>query len=198
MADELNKPSRGTGDWDIPLNQNFDTLEAAARAFLPRGTTQTLNVSAINDDYLYASNFSGGDATTRLNSALSQADDGDTIFLENASYNSFTVSKRVRLTAGPAGGGTTLSGTVEVSADGCVIENMRINTTVKLNNPICRIRNANLFGGEIRVKTGNAVLTQITGGTVTFRGASSDSTINSSTSVSVTDNGTGNVIGTIA
>jgi hypothetical protein len=45
MADELNKPSRGTGDWDIPVNENFDTLEAAARAFLPRGATQTLNVS---------------------------------------------------------------------------------------------------------------------------------------------------------
>jgi hypothetical protein len=50
MADELNKPSKGTGDWNIPLNQNFDTLEAAARAFLPRGTTVTLNVSDINAD----------------------------------------------------------------------------------------------------------------------------------------------------
>jgi hypothetical protein len=50
MADELNKPSRGTGDWDIPVNDNFDTLEAAARAFLPRGTTQTLNVSDVNSD----------------------------------------------------------------------------------------------------------------------------------------------------
>jgi hypothetical protein len=50
MADELNKPSRGTGDWDIPLNQNFDTLEAAARAFLPRGTTETLNVADVNSD----------------------------------------------------------------------------------------------------------------------------------------------------
>jgi hypothetical protein len=50
MADELNKPNRGTGDWDIPLNENFDTLEAAARAFLPRGTTQTLNVADVNSD----------------------------------------------------------------------------------------------------------------------------------------------------
>jgi hypothetical protein len=56
MADELNKPSRGTGDWDIPLNQNFDTLEAAARAFLPRGTTETLNVSDIDSASITNSN----------------------------------------------------------------------------------------------------------------------------------------------
>jgi hypothetical protein len=75
MADELNKPSRGTGDWDIPLNQNFDTLEAAARAFLPRGTTQTLNVADINSSgELTTQKVNSGEveATGNISGSLSQ------------------------------------------------------------------------------------------------------------------------------
>jgi hypothetical protein len=56
MTDELNKPNRGTGDWDIPLNENFDTLEAAARAFLPRGTASDIDVGGVITPEISANN----------------------------------------------------------------------------------------------------------------------------------------------
>jgi hypothetical protein len=85
MADELNKPSRGTGDWDIPLNQNFDTLEAAARAFLPRGTTQTLNVSDVNSDSI---TNSGTVDTQRLSTEV--IDPLGSFLIQSTQFNNLT------------------------------------------------------------------------------------------------------------
>jgi hypothetical protein len=107
MADELNKPSRGTGDWDIPVNENFDTLEAAARAFLPRGTTQTLNVDSADVTNQLASNS--------VTTGSVDADRVDTTLFGPISGGSTPAFQDFHAQDIPDGGSITISSELEVN-----------------------------------------------------------------------------------
>jgi hypothetical protein len=222
MADELNKPSRGTGDWDIPLNQNFDTLEAAARAFLPRGTTQTLNVSDVNsdsitnsgtitsdsvktqfltDDYLFAEGFPGADPDARVNNALNAAGDGDVIYLENREYlKDLTVNNSVSIRGTGSSAGSRISGNLTLSAVGASVSEIRLAGTIETTESVIHISDINGFGntGEITITAGNNILKGFAGVDVTLTSAASNVVVDSSVSTTVTDNGSNNKIGDIA
>jgi hypothetical protein len=224
MADELNKPSRGTGDWDIPLNQNFDTLEAAARAFLPRGTTQTLNVSDVNsdsvtntgtitsesvnpqflaNDYLYAGSFPGSTPDDRLDAAISNAANEDMIFLEAAPYsNDRTITNRLKLmgTNRPGVGAGSGFGGVNLTIDDRVMfDGVRMtNSQVEVNAGRCSIVSAEVFSSNITVNGNRSQIRGIRGGSVTFASGTSNNLIDSCVQVSVTDNGSGNTVGDIS
>jgi hypothetical protein len=225
MADELNKPSRGTGDWDIPLNQNFDTLEAAARAFLPRGTTQTLNVSDINsdnitnsgtvssesvdaqflaEDYLFAGNFAGNNPDSRLSSCLSASQGGETIYLEEAEYQSdFTVSKGVKVIGSSAavGSGTifTNSMTVNLDSRGTHLSDIRLNGTnnVNINSSEVQLQRILANGDTVTVDGNVAFISLCRSINLTFTSNSAAGIVDSCSQVTVTDNGN-NTVGDIA
>jgi hypothetical protein len=138
MADELNKPSRGTGDWDIPVNDNFDTLEAAARAFLPRGTTQTLNVSDVNSDSITNS----GQVTTQdleVTGAATGVDDGPTQptseFLHAGRFSGSDIDTR-------------LSNAIQASSVGDVIQMESGNYSVDQSIPRRRTLQGTSAGGR--------------------------------------------------
>jgi hypothetical protein len=219
MTDELNKPSRGTGDWDIPLNQNFDTLEAAARAFLPRGTTQTLNVSDVNsdnitnsgtitsesvdpkflaDDYLYAGNFSGSDPDTRLTNALSSMNTGQVLQLENAVYTvDQTIPRRIKLVGTNASAlvaGSRLKSCTWTFGEQVTVRDIGLrDSAARLQGDFERSTITAIHGtGEIVTNSDKVKIFGCHNVNVVLNGNTSVVSIN--TGLTVTDNGTGNII----
>jgi hypothetical protein len=88
MADELNKPSRGTGDWDIPVNENFDKLEAAARAFIARGTSSDIDVGGvISPELIDGSGRTRPTAQLQSRSALSAPTNAESVVFNRAPVN---------------------------------------------------------------------------------------------------------------
>jgi hypothetical protein len=225
MADELNKPSRGTGDWDIPVNDNFDTLEAAARAFLPRGTTQTLNVADISsdninnsdtitsesvnpqflaDNRLFAGNFAGSNPDARLTNALNAATQGDTIFVETAEYSS---SRNITTDGIRIAGSKTrdndsprFEADIELSGDNITVVGIAVtNVTVTLSGNATGFKNAFAFFNASIIAAANACLiTEVnSAGDVTFQSGTTGGLVDSCQRLTVTDNGS-NTVGDIA
>jgi hypothetical protein len=210
MPDELNKPSRGTGDWDIPLNENFDKLEAAARAFLPRGTTQTLNVADIKsnnistesikprflaEDYLYAGGFSGSDPDARLGNCLANASFGDTVMLENDAYNQDrTIDKRICFIGTRMQGGTLIDANFTCNSK-VTVEKVALLGTITLNSIISSVRG--ISRGNIQINADRCLITQCDNTSVTFASGTARGIVDSCSIVSVTDNGN-NTVGDIS
>jgi hypothetical protein len=165
----------------------------------------------VNNDYLYAASFAGGDADARLSSAVAEASFGDVILLENKRYSDdITISKRISLRGTLSGGRTagthfkqgvvTLNNRVHMSHIG-FDENIStgVNSEIIINDR-CVIDHvissaANL---KITVSSGSSMLTSLRGCEVVFDSSSDQCIIDSSLNTSVTDNGTNNVIGDIA
>jgi hypothetical protein len=198
MADELNKPSRGTGDWDIPINDNFDTLEAAARAFLPRGTTQTLNVADVSSDninnsatitsesvdpkfisetYVYAGNFNGSTPSDRLQNALSSSS-GGRIYLEPQTYNNpVTVNTRKASLIGSRD--CDFQAILTIDADEVLVKDFTVNR---------------FGGGEIVVQGIDCGVESTLAAEITLTSNTSDCVVIGNIASAITDNGTGNQI----
>jgi hypothetical protein len=88
MADELNKPSRGTGDWDIPVNENFDKLEAAARAFIARGSSEDIDVGGvISPELIDGSGRTRPTAQLQSRSALAAPTNAESVVFNRAPVN---------------------------------------------------------------------------------------------------------------
>jgi hypothetical protein len=159
----------------------------------------------IDDDRLYAGAFSGSDPDVRLSNAISKASSGDTIHLENGLYDSdLTVTKPLSfIGSAPEFSGTEITGITTWDFNSPVnVRNLAITSNdVTLNflgdsSRLCDINsflnaNINVSGQRFR---GYGIRQSI----ITFQSASKLCIIDSSTQVSVIDNGSSNLIGDIA
>ena len=153
--------------------------------------------------------FDGGTAEERLTNALSAADNGDKLILENGNiYNdSRTISKNVELEgtdkSSTASDGVflssavwTLSGEVTVNGVGIVGSD---GGGIVADSQYCSMEDILFFSTgatDITVSADNVILTEIKGpGTVTFESGTTGGEIGITTGdVSITDNGTNSVL----
>ncbi|QGA80262.1 twin-arginine translocation signal domain-containing protein [Candidatus Nanohalobium constans] len=92
-----------------------------------------------------AEGFDGADPDSRLDAALSNASDGDVIYLENAEYSEVrSISVRVSLigTGGMGGAGTTISADWTLSGIGSILEAVSLSGgTITINGVASRVEN---------------------------------------------------------
>ena len=152
--------------------------------------------------------FEGVDADDRLDNALAAASDGDVIQLENEIYfDDRTISGRLSIigTDGSFGGGFidsatwTLNDRIQLVNVG--LANNLSSGEVVLNNRFCVITHAITSNDvTITVSADDVVISELRGfggGSVLFEEGTSGGIIDTSSNVSVTDNGT-NTVGDIA
>jgi predicted ribosome-associated RNA-binding protein Tma20 len=221
MADELNKPSRGTGDWDIPLNQNFDTLEAAARAFLPRGTTQTLNVADVNPDRIKSAPYripAGGDIIFEpdVTTLFSNINEGEYVFVPSGEHDPVTINANAVTVQGASqeevlfnnstGDGITVNGNqavireVGVASQGGsgIVVNSFGNIIENVTFLSCDDNHVKFQGGSFSILNKAVLQSGSSNDSVLLDSGSTGNIVkNITNSRSITDNGSGNVIGDI-
>jgi hypothetical protein len=165
-----------------------------------------LKTQKIDDDRLYAGVFSGADADARLSNCLSEAKLADTIYLENATYtDSLTVNKPVsligsnRATSGTVFNNSGNGGTLELTERSTYLSNIRLENSysIKVSSVRCVLSNIADIGGGIQVTGNRNTLSMIAFGSVTFSSSSSSNIIDTSTQITVTDNGS-NTVGDIS
>jgi len=166
----------------------------------PSVTAESTNTTGlkVNDEYLWASDFDGSDADTRLDNALNAASDGDVILLENDTYSS---TRTINSFAG------TLLGSFSVSANnGAVVSGdwtldsrvhiyrIAVESNADLNPNVSNIHLSDIDNQEtITVGGDRAVIQGVLGGSITFQSGTSGGIVDSSTDTTVTDNGSNTV-----
>jgi len=158
----------------------------------------SITTETVVSDYHFAGAFDGADADTRLGNALSAANNGDVIFLENARYTSARTYDSFR--------GTFL-GSFSVSqnegaqlAEDWTLDSrvhmyriaVESNTDLNLNTTNINLSDISL-GGTITVGGDRAVIQGVLGGEITFESGTSGGIVDSSADVTVTDNGSNTV-----
>ena len=177
------------------------TQELTADVNNTNATTTTLeaeevNTERIGSDRHYASNDSDLDAI------LTNVSDGDKILLGNSDFEEDrTFSDRVSI-EGIAGEnrGTTISGTWTIQSRGGRVDNIGFigsDGGLVIDTDRVVVSRVRIGPGVIDVKDDECILSMLVGGSVTFESGTSDGIVDSSTGVSVTDNGN-NTVGDIA
>ena len=163
--------------------------------------TRTETIGA--NEYHYAGDYDGGDADARLKAAITAATEGDCIHLETAEYtDTLTIRKPLSLIGTiRSGTGTnfTGSGTLRLEERSSELKNIRITDSYTVNFSAARSVGDNIIenGSGIIVSSVEVTLTRISTGTVTFESGTSSGIVDSSTKISVTDNGS-NTVGDIS
>jgi len=170
-------------------SQRFDFYGGAVDA-------NAIDTEKLNTDYHFAKSYSGADPDSRLDAAISAASNGETIYLENGTYDSDrTVSKDLRFVGPSANAGATIEGTTTWTLSGiCEIENVDNNGTIQINTGNCTVTQVQNFDGSINVGGDFCVVDLVQNGSVTFESGTSGGVLDTATNVSATDNGT-NTIG---
>jgi len=165
-------------------------------------TTDTLEVESVSGATRYASAHSGANADVRLGNAISAANGGDTIVLENTSYNSVTISKSLKITGSISVNGAAIANgetwTFD-TADHSAVEGLNIKGTLVADQFNMTIKDCGGFGNQenITVNQSNVKVLGCTQLNVTYQSGTTKGIVDSSSNVTVTDNGT-NTIGDIA
>lgn len=160
----------------------------------------SVSTEQIASNRYYSGGFDGSSPDARLTNALSAATNGDTIYLESASYTSNrTISKNLVIigsTGAVSLGGSVFDGTI--TCDGRVVfQNVGGDNTAdfQMNGALsgfiaCSIAGSITFNADLcRYLSSN-------GADVTFASGTTDGLVDGATSTTVTDNGT-NTIGTV-
>jgi len=171
----------------------------------PAIDTDTLDANSVNtgsviNGGLYVGNYNGSDADERLTNALSDANAGDRLYLESATYTeNQTFSKRLEiigLYAGSSGTAVDADWTLDefnINFSGVTVLSSGSISVTKGTSYVSKV----LLSGSISVDSNSVVIYGIDGGSVTFTASADDCIIDASSSVSVTDNGA-NTVGDIA
>lgn len=182
------KTGRTIGDGTTTADHDTVTSELADTKRLPGG-------------YLYAGGFNGADPDARLDSALSSAQTGASIFLERADYiDDRTVATGLKLvgTASEFGDGTAVSSSATWTLnEGVTLESMEFLGTVVMDGNICRANQITGSATGVTVNADECFITQSRSVAVTFTSGTTDNIADSLVGSSVTDNGSGNVVGDI-
>jgi hypothetical protein len=205
--DEFSLTENGSGDLVMEHKSTGATLvyNSIEDQWEPSGgiKTPTLEADGVkrgtSNEYLDAAAFDGSDADTRLSNAISAAAEGDTIYLENVEYNNdITISKAISLIGcGPRLNGSEFSGAVTANA-GVDFLNMGINADLTHNTGFATIHNCNFATGVQTIDGADTVITNCSDLDMTLTTNSSKCVVDGCASANtVTDNGSGNIVGDI-
>ena len=187
------------------------TQELAADVNNTNTTTQSLEADgAVIDGYVWVSNFDGATADDRLDNAIATATGGETvILLEPTAYSSDrTISKELVFFGSNVSGAKRSSyiddGTTWTLDSGCTIERLGVGINSELI-----INGNNSMIDKIHMNDGLITLGNVTQAHISFIDGFGDSEvvfspdslrciIDTSSNITVTDNGTDNVVGDIS
>jgi len=172
-------------------------------------TIQTQNILPrdIGNGYHFAAAFDGADPDARLANALAAASSGDSIFLENATYNAdLTVSQKVGL-VGTSTSGSVIDAAWTINNDRVIFDTLdfigniqRDEITVNAGSPLTKLRNISVGGGgDIRIASDRVMVSDTSIGSVggiLLEGGTSGcivDTIQLGGGANVTDNGSNTV-----
>jgi len=169
---------------------------------------ETINHGVVrgrHSEYIDAAKFDGDDPDARLDSALSAANAGDTIYLENDVYDTDrTISTQVSLVGFSADNatGTELAGNTTLTLDvRCRVVGIALSGTdanINVNSERVRLNAINGRGDNfITISNGEVMLTELHLCEVTFEAGTSLGLVDSCVRTNVTDNGS-NTVGDIA
>jgi hypothetical protein len=148
----------------------------------------------LSNDYYYAGGFDGTDPDARLDAALSAADSGGRIYLENDVYTvDRTIDSGRYYITGTNGFPTT---TTRIDANWTFdnrasLEYIRLGGSLNLNTFNGYL--SNISGGSITVNDGANVLQVLRGCDVTFASGTSSNILDIAINTSITDNGTNEI-----
>jgi hypothetical protein len=195
---------------DIENDQTVTTDSLSSTNINNADTINTQNIQPknIGNGYHYAAAFDGADADARLDDALANISEGDTIYLENEVYtqdhqiNTDGISL-IGYGAQSGRGSHIENATFDFLGNFAFISNVGLNTTdgsaaIKLSFG-CIATNIRQGGGTengfIEAKVSSNIITHLKDVDVTLN--ADDCVVNSCVRTTVTDNGSNNAIGTI-
>jgi hypothetical protein len=116
-------------------------------------SADTLEAETLSNDYHFARSFAGADPNARLDNAITAADNGDTIYLENTDYNGDTLSF--------AGG--------ELIGTGQVLSGTKFIGDLTLTN-FESIKSINMSLNTLTIQDGSANISNIGSGNIQING----------------------------
>jgi hypothetical protein len=207
----------GTGDLVISHPSNGDVFkydESADKLQLLKTiksvqTNETQTKTIGSGEYHYAGDYDGSDPDQRLDAALSAANEGDIIFLENALYDADrTISKKALLLGtglqqvpSGAGEGTTIGAAWTLDKGRCVIRRIVMNNSASISLTARFTKLISLQGRgsdtPITVSADDTMISQGENLDVTYESGTANGIIDTVTNGTVTDNGS-NTVGDFA
>jgi len=186
----------------MPRQYNFGTSKTVVEED-NSGNVSVKNVDSLSTEQIgserhYAGSYSGADADTRLNSALSAASNGDVIYLEGATYSKNRVLSTKLTVIGTAVEDTVISGDW-TTAEFSTFTHLTITGAWSVAGFRSRFRNIDMENsGSLTVDGSRSTFTGLTRGDVTFTSNSANCVIDTSNGISITNNGSNIVTGDIA
>ena len=179
----------GTSDTEpIPGTTHFEEADA-----------ESVNTESIGTDYHYAGGYDGSGPDARLDNALSAANRGDRILLENATYSdNRTIEDRHNLSGTGMRNGTEITGSWDIGTS--QLDHVRLSDVGITSGGFNVISHfSGNTGSSITVTGDRSVIGPAFGGNMSliFESGTSNNIIDSVAEVAVTDNGS-NTVGDIS
>ena len=182
---------------DIPESGAYDMSGVDLKGL------QSFSTERVNSNYHYAAAYDGQDLDARLDNALSSAQGGDTVMLEPGNHGARTISTSLRIigTGGSIGSMSRINDSWTITQR-CRIDNISLvsksEVELKLQSDQTVVKSVDGGGSSvISVEADGVIISHVTNGNVIFEQGTADGLVDTSTLVSVTDNGS-NTIGDIS
>jgi len=187
-----------SGTQSNPLNEVW----AATGEFQDVNADGTVNTRQLGSERLFAGSFDGGGADARLDAAITEASDGDVVFLENASYSA---DRTISTSLSIAGTAVFANRTTGSYLDGAVwtldtrVDVTDLNMSSNTSNEIIlndrgTVQNLSATtDATITVSADGVLLSNLRAVSVVFESGTSGGRVDSSVALNVTDNGTNSV-----
>ena len=187
------------GQWDLNNNSltGINAIDASS------ANVGSLSTESLGSHHHFAEEFDGSSPVDRLNNALSEASQGDFIYLETGVYDEdITIGQEIILigTGTQTGGNATEFTDMTMTWGGAVkLRNSRVdnNVTVNIDADHCVVESVYSFGSQWNVDGIACRFVNNRGTDVTFESGTDRGIVDASTDLSVTDNGD-NTVGDIA
>jgi len=175
----------------------------------PGINVESVNTERLNNDTLYAEMFDGSDPESRLDNALQAVSDSQTIVLESAIYTDpITTSKKINVVSSGlamVGDDNDAAAKPRIEADwtfndsanvsGIRLVNASTLTLAGLKSRATHLTTKSFETSNVKIDGDVSLVTNLIRTNVTLNGNSC--TVDASTGVSVTDNGSNNTVGDI-
>lgn len=186
-----------------PLNYYGDNQDSPNFSVSSSGTVQaeSVDVNSVSDKRHYAGSYNGSSADERLDNALSNANTGDIIVLENESYTkNRTLSTAITITGGLNRGDATFD--ADLTFDSRInlkAVSLSDTATLTVNTYDCHV--SRIYAGtgtSITVSDNRFIYIGNRGGDITFQDSTFGGIVDSCSATTVTDNDGRNTVGNIA
>jgi len=187
------------GTANDPVDVESEDINNADTVTTVNLDAETANIENLGSGRVFAGSYSGANATTRLTNAISDASDGDTVFLENAGYGTLTISKPLCFvgTAGLFREGTKISGDWTFNEQTQLQRVFVEVSTITFNKSNCKLTNSQGEIANVQVNERDCFVTDCNSINVTFASGTVRGIADSLVRSSVTDNGN-NTVGEIS